>query len=161
VSHLEFGTDVSTATHTALPLPGRDVLVVTDEQLANDCQGMQTRVRVVDIADERAPRVIAELPVPAGDFCARGGRFGPHNLHEMRPGSLVDPDTVYVTWFNAGLRVMDVSSPSAPKEIAYFVPDAPPGRSSIQFNDVLVNADGLVYVTDRFKGGLYIVERTG
>src|SRR5258708_5116005 len=34
VSQLEFGEDVSTATHTALPLPGRDVLVVTDEQLA-------------------------------------------------------------------------------------------------------------------------------
>jgi len=40
------------------------------------------------------------------------------------------------------------------------VPEAPPGRSSIQFNDVLVAADGLVYVTDRFTGGLYILERT-
>ena len=161
VSHLEFGADVSTATHTALPLPGRDVLVVTDEQLANDCKGMQTRVRVVDIANELHPRVVSEFPVPEGDFCSRGGRFGPHNLHEMRPGSLSDPNTVYVTWFNAGLRVVDVSDPQQPKEVAYFVPDAPPGRSSIQFNDVLVGADGLVYVTDRFKGGLYIVERTG
>jgi hypothetical protein len=76
------------AQHTALPIPGRDVLVVTDEQLANDCQGMQTRVRVVDIADETQPRVIAEFPVPVGDFCSRGGRFGPHKVHEMRPGSL-------------------------------------------------------------------------
>jgi hypothetical protein len=161
VSHLEFGSDASTATHTALPLPGRDVLVVTDEQLANDCTGMQTRVRVVDIADEQHPHVVSELPVPEGDFCSRGGRFGPHNLHEMRPGSLSDSNTVYVTWFNAGLRVVDVSNAAQPKEVAYFVPDAPPGRSSIQFNDVLVAADGLVYVTDRFKGGLYIVERTG
>jgi hypothetical protein len=160
VSHLDFGSATSTATHTALPVPGRDVLVVTDEQLANDCTGLQTRVRVVDIADERKPRVIAEFPVPDGDFCSRGGRFGPHNLHEMRPGSLVDTNTIYVTWFNAGLRVMDISTPSEPKEIAYFVPEAPAGRSSIQFNDVLVAADGLVYVTDRFKGGLYIVERT-
>jgi hypothetical protein len=122
---------------------------------------MQTRVRVVDIANELHPRVVSEFPVPEGDFCSRGGRFGPHNLHEMRPGSLSDPNTVYVTWFNAGLRVVDVSDPQQPKEVAYFVPDAPPGRSSIQFNDVLVGADGLVYVTDRFKGGLYIVERTG
>jgi hypothetical protein len=161
VSQLEFGADVSTATHTALPLPGRDVLVVTDEQLAQDCTGMQTRVRLVDVADERHPRVISELPAPQGDFCLRGGRFGPHNVHEMRPGSLVDANTVYVTWFNAGLRVFDVSDAAAPREIAYFVPDAPPGRSSIQFNDVLVGADGLVYVTDRFTGGLYILERTG
>jgi hypothetical protein len=161
VSQLDFGSDVSTATHTALPMPGRDVLVVTDEQLANDCKGMQTRVRVVDIADEMRPKVISELPVPDGDFCSRGGRFGPHNLHEMRPGTLADPNTVYVTWFNAGLRVVDISNASQPREVAHYVPTAPPGRSSIQFNDVLVTADGLVYVTDRFTGGLYILERTG
>ena len=160
VSQLEFGADVSTATHTALPLPGRDVLVVTDEQLASDCRGMQTRVRLVSIEEERQPRVVSELPTPEGDFCLRGGRFGPHNVHEMRPGTLSDPNTAYVTWFNAGLRVFDVRDAAAPKEIAYFVPDAPPGRSSIQFNDVLVTADGLVYVTDRFTGGLYILERT-
>jgi hypothetical protein len=160
VSQLEFGADVSTATHTALPVPGRDVLVVTDEQLANDCKGMQTRVRVVDIADERRPQVISEFPVPEGDFCSRGGRFGPHNLHEMRPGTLRDSNTIYVTWFNAGLRVVDISDARNPREVAYYVPEAPPGRSSIQFNDVLVGADGLVYVTDRFTGGLYILERT-
>ena len=161
VSQLEFGADVSTATHTALPVPGREVLVVTDEQLATDCKGMQTRVRVVDISDERQPAVISEFPVPEGDFCSRGGRFGPHNLHEMRPGSLVDANTIYVTWFNAGLRVVDIADAARPREVAYYVPEAPPGRPSIQFNDVLVAADGLVYVTDRFTGGLYILERTG
>ncbi len=161
MSQLDFGADVSTATHTALPVPGRDVLVVTDEQLANDCSGMQTRVRVVDIADETNPRVVSEFPVPEGDFCTRGGRFGPHNVHEMRPGTLASSDEIYVTWFNAGLRVVDISDATKPREVAYFVPDAPPGRSSIQFNDLLVTADGLVYATDRFAGGLYIVERTG
>ena len=161
VSQLEFGADVSTATHTALPVPGREVLVVTDEQLATDCKGMQTRVRVVDISDERQPAVISEFPVPEGDFCSRGGRFGPHNLHEMRPGSLVDANTIYVTWFNAGLRVVDIADAARPREVAYYVPEAPPGRPSIQFNDVLVAADGLVYVTDRFTGGLYVLERTG
>jgi hypothetical protein len=161
VSQLDFGAEVSTATHTTLPVPGRDLLVVTDEQLANDCKGMQTRVRVVDIADELRPVVVSELPVPVGDFCSRGGRFGPHNVHEMRPGSLVDPNTIYVTWFNAGLRVVDITDAAAPREVAYFVPQPPANRSSIQFNDVLVTADGLVYVTDRFTGGLYILERTG
>ncbi len=159
VSHLDFGSDVSGATHTALPIPGRDILVVTDEQIAPDCGGLFAQVRIVDIADERHPRVIAEFPRPEGDFCARGGRFGPHNVHEMRPGSLSDPNTIYLTYFNAGLRVVDISDAAAPKEVAWFVPDAPPGRSSIQFNDVLVGPDGLIYVTDRYTGGLYILER--
>ncbi|HEX8969843.1 MAG TPA: hypothetical protein VF937_18310 [Chloroflexota bacterium] len=161
ISHLDFGADVSTATHTTLPVPGRDILVVTDEQLATDCQGMQTRVRLVDIADEHQPAVVAEFPVPEGDFCAQGGRFGPHNVHEMRPDTLIDPNTIYVTWFNAGLRVVDISDAKKPREVAYLVPEPPPGRSSIQFNDVLVGADGLIYATDRFTGGLYILERTG
>jgi hypothetical protein len=160
VSQLDFGAAESTATHTALPVPGRDILVVTDEQLAQDCKGMQTRVRVVDIADELHPRVVSEFPVPEGDYCLRGGRFGPHNVHEMRPGTLSDSNTIYVTWFNAGLRVVDISDAARPREIAHYVPEAPPGRSSIQFNDVLVGSNGLVYATDRFTGGLYILERT-
>jgi hypothetical protein len=160
VSQLDFGSEVSGATHSALPVPGRDILVVTDEQLANDCQGLFAQVRVVDISDELNPRVIAEFPRPRGDFCSRGGRFGPHNVHEMRPGSLIDPNTMYLTYFNAGLRVVDISDATQPREVAYFVPEAPPGRSSIQFNDVLVGSDGLVYVTDRYRGGLYILERT-
>jgi hypothetical protein len=59
------------------------------------------------------------------------------------------------------VRVVDIADPARPREVAHYVPEAPPGRSSIQFNDVLVAADGLVYVTDRFTGGLYILERTG
>jgi hypothetical protein len=159
VSHLDFGRDVSGATHTALPLPGRDILVVTDEQIAADCTGRFAQVRVVDIADEHHPKVIGEFPRPQGDFCQRGGRFGPHNVHEMRPGTLSDPNTIYLTYFNAGLRVVDVSNPGEPREVAYYVPPAPPNRSSIQFNDVLVGANGLIYVTDRYTGGLSILER--
>ena len=159
VSRLDFGSDVSGAAHTALPLPGRDLLIVTDEQIAADCKGLFAQVRVVDISDERQPKVVGEFPTPQGDFCQRGGRFGPHNVHEMRPGTLSDPNTIYLTYFNAGLRVVDVSDPTAPREVAYFVPPAPPNRSSIQFNDVLVGANGLIYVTDRYTGGLYILER--
>ncbi len=161
VSHLDFGADQSRCTHTALRLPGRDVLVVTDEQTSEGCSGLRTRARVVDITDEMRPRVVATLPEPQGDYCQRGGRFGPHNLHEMRPGSLQDPNTVYLTYFNGGLRVYDVSEASRPKEVAFIVPDAPPGRPSIQLNDLVVAADGLVYATDRYTGGLYVFERTG
>ncbi len=160
VSHLDFGASASTATHTALPVPGRDLVVVTDEETVEECQSpIRKQVRVVDVWDERRPRVISTFPVPEGDFCARGGRFGPHNLHEMRPGTLVDPTTMYVTYFTAGLRVVDISDPTRPREVAYYVPEPPPGRRASQVNDVLVAADGLMYVTDRYAGGLYILER--
>ncbi|HZQ37136.1 MAG TPA: hypothetical protein VFD32_14495 [Dehalococcoidia bacterium] len=161
VSHLPFGLDQSACTHTALPVPGRDVLIVTDEGVGSYCPEITKIVRVVDIADERHPRVIATFSIPEGDFATRGGWFGPHNLHEPRPGSLVDPNTVYLTYFNAGVRVVDISEPARPREIAHFVPEAPPGRAAIQMNDITVSADGLVYATDRYAGGLYIFELTG
>jgi hypothetical protein len=162
VSHLDLGHDQgqSGSTHTACPMPGRDLLVVTDEEIANDCKGMPRQVRLVDISDERNPKLITIIPRPEGDYCSRGGRFGPHNVHEMRPGTYSDPNTVYVTYFNAGVRVYDISDPTKPREVAYCVPEAPPGKKSIQMNDILVGADGLVYATDRFGGGLYIMERT-
>lgn len=160
VSTLELGPD-SGATHTVLPLPGRDVLVVTDEAVTDGDTEPHKHVYTVDISDETHPRVLARFPVPEGDFVNRGGRFGPHNLHEPRPGSLVSGDIVYLTYFNAGLRVVDVSDAEHPVEVAYCVPEAPPGRPAVQLNDVHVAADGLIYVTDRFTGGLYIVEMNG
>lgn len=159
VAHLPLGAD-SRCTHSTVPVPGRDLLVVTDESTSDDCAEIQRHVRVVDISDERAPRVLSRFPVPEGDFCTRGGRFGPHNVHEMRPGTYQSSDTIFLTYFNAGLRVVDISDPARPYETAYFVPEAPPGRPAIQLNDVLVGPDGLIYATDRFTGGLYILERT-
>lgn len=155
VSHLDFGPD-SRCTHTVQRLPGRPVVLVTDEQITRDI-GTARHVRVVDVSDESRPRVLATLPEPADAAAHRHLRFGPHNLHEMRPGSLVDPETVYLTYFAGGLRAYDVSDPERPVEIAHLVPEPPPGLDTIQFNDVTVAADGLIYVTDRRAGGLYVV----
>ena len=160
VSQLDLGADVARATHTFCPLPGRDVAVTTEERIAPGCPGVAPNARLVDISDSANLRVISTLPVPEGDWCDRGGRFGPHNVHEPKPGTLIDGNTVYLTYFNAGLRVVDVSEPTKPTEIAYFVPDPPDGQVAPQLNDVLVGRDGLVYVTDRLSGGLYILELT-
>ena len=56
---------------------------------------------------------------------------------------------------------VDVSVAEHPREIAYFVPEAPQGRASIQINDLIVDQNGLIYASDRFAGGLYIFELTG
>ena len=87
-------------------------------------------------------------------------RFGPHNLHENRPGSLISDREIYVTYFNAGLRVYDLAEPTNPREVAYYVPQTPPGQKAVQINDVFVDTDGLMYISDRAGGGVYILERT-
>ena len=146
-------------THTALPLGDRKLLVVTDEAIEPNCEGARKDVHLIDVSDEAHPKEISRFPVPEGDYCARGLRFGPHNVHENRPGTYQSDRIVYVTYFNAGLRVYDTADPTRPVEIAAYVPEAPPGQPAIQFNDVLVDADGLIFATDRVRGGLYILRR--
>ena len=141
-------------THTCLPLPGRDLLVVTDEAISERCAAGRSFVRVVDIADPAAPRILATCPEPEGDFCERGLRFGPHNLHENRPGSYRSERLVFATYFNAGLRVYDLEDPAHPVEIAHWLPEAAPGQEAPQANDLYVEESGVVWVTDRVGGGV-------
>lgn len=142
-------------THTCLPLPGRDLIVVTDE--AVDSTVEEHLVRVVDVADPTAPRVVSVCPPPPGDYAARGLRFGPHNTHENRPGSYRSAELVFVTYFNAGLRVYDVADAENPVEIAHWLPPVPEGQVACQINDLFVAADLDIYVTDRVNGGVYVV----
>jgi len=133
-------------------------VVVTDEQL-RDGPGAEPRlVRVVDVSDPASPRVAAVCPEPEGDFAQRPLRFGPHNLHENRAGSYRSERLVFVTYFNAGLRVYDLAEPERPVEAASWVPEAPAGREAPQTNDLYVEESGRTWVTDRIGGGLYCLE---
>lgn len=160
ISQLAWSPDEGGNTHTAMPLPDRNLLIVTDESTKPQCQESPRRVRVVDISDETRPKVISMFPEPQGDFCQRGLRFGPHNVHENQPGSFISDQIIYVTYFNAGLRLVDISDPETPKEIAYYIPRTPAGQQAIQTNDVFVAENGLVYISDRVSGGVDILELT-
>jgi hypothetical protein len=147
-------------THTCMPLPGRGLVVVTDEAVRDRCDEPEKLVRVVDVADDRSPRVIAVCPPPQDRdfFCRRGLRFGPHNLHENLPGSYRSENLVFVTYFNAGLRVYDLTEADTPREVAHWIPDTPPGQEAPQINGLNVDDSKLIYTTDRITGGLYVVE---
>src|SRR5260370_7812223 len=75
-------------THTPLPLPGRNLAVVADEANAEKCAKGLFQIFVVDVRVPENPVTISTMPVPHDrDYCAAPGTFGPHNLHENRPGS--------------------------------------------------------------------------
>jgi hypothetical protein len=65
-----------------------------------------------------------------------------------------------VAWFAYGLRVLDFSNPHAPKEVAWWVPDATDerARGRAQSNDVTYDERGLIYLLDRIRG-CHILER--
>jgi len=102
------------------------------------------------------------------DYAAKGGHFGPHNIHENRPESFISSQTIFATYQNAGIRVFDIRDQYRPSETAAFVPPAPgrlvdhrPNRARvIQSCDVFVDRQGLVYSSD-YNGGLYILEYHG
>ncbi|MQB01598.1 MAG: hypothetical protein GEU78_15135 [Actinobacteria bacterium] len=75
----------------------------------------------------------------------------------MRTGTFTSSNIVHVTYFNAGVRVYDVSDPADVREIAFCIPPPVPGAKTIQMNDLMVDASGLVFATDRVAGGLYVL----
>lgn len=152
----------STHTHTALPLPSHKTVAVTDEPLRDNPEPYRKRARMFDISDEKNPSLLGYFPEPQeADYSGVPLRFGPHNIHENRPGSWVSDDLLFMTYFSAGLRVYDVSNPADIREVGRFVPPAPPGQDAIQLNDVYASAEGIVYVSDRLTGGVYILQYTG
>jgi hypothetical protein len=85
-------------------------------------------------------------------------RFGAHNLHENRSGSYCSSRLVFATYFSAGVRVYDLTDPERPVELACWVPQPPRGQPVPQSNDLFVQQDGLIWVTDRITGGLALLE---
>src|SRR5436309_2656717 len=125
LSHINWSPPYPGGTHTPLPLPGRQLAVVADEANAEKCAKGLFHTFIVDVRAPENPVPISTLPTPRErDFCTIG-TFGPHNLHENRPGSFQSEETVFATYNTAGVRVFDIKDAFAPKEVAYWVPPTP------------------------------------
>jgi hypothetical protein len=158
----------SIAVHTALPLPGRNLVVINSEALNERCQEPVNMAGIVDISNERDPVLISLFPTPvapdgytAPSFCSKGGRFGPHNQHQPQGQDCLLPvgDFIYLTYFNAGLQIFDISDPYTPRIAGYYIPDDPSSRRGplptdlvTQSEDVIVDRRGYAYMTDKNAG---------
>jgi len=168
VSHLNWSPPFPGGTHTALPLPERNLVIVADEANAEKCAKGTFHTFVVDVRSPENPVSISTLPTPAErNFCAFG-TFGPHNLHENRPGSYYSDQTIFGTYNNAGVRVFDIRDAFAPKEIASWMGPAPRKLIDPRPNvalaaktaDIYVTTDGLLYVSD-WNAGLNVLQYSG
>jgi hypothetical protein len=143
--------------HTALPVPfplaGRRVLLVADEDVAKTAPSPPSFLWLVDITDETRPAPFASFQVDGVDGSPQPPYTGCH-----QPAEEVRGTEIPVAWFAHGLRIVDIAKPHAPREIASFVPDVPPGEERVCSNDVCHDERGLMYLIDR-KRGLTIVER--
>ena len=154
----------------------RDFIAVVGETTGNECLENRQFVRMVDVTFEANPIGVETFNVPeaSGNFCDRGGRFGAHSSHENTT-PIYYGRVLFVTYFNAGLRAIDIRDPYDLKEIGYYIPattDKTDKRCigqgaeqrckvAIQSNNVEVDDRGYVYIADRANTGLHIVELTG
>lgn len=158
--------------HTVLPIPERQLVVLTTEAIFEDGMDPMNLVLTVDVSDESAPRPLAQFPTPVpppdlgvDDFTDLGGRFGPHNTHLPHGLPWLAPvtDRVHLTYENAGLWVYDIANPRLPRAVDWFIPDAPSTRRGLlprtlvtQSEDVVVDRRGYVYLSDK-NHGLFIL----
>ncbi len=137
--------DTLTIPQVAIPVTigGKPFLVEVDE-FSNDSDGNiaanGSRVgaaRIIDISNERAPRVVSDIRLAvhqpenreqlAGDPGV-GSPVQGYAGHYCSVPRRVDPGIVACSFIASGLRVFDIRDPKAPKELAYYV--APEGPSS-------------------------------
>src|SRR5437870_2695050 len=107
----------------------RDIVVVVSEATQHFGDEPRHVTTFVDVTTEGRPQSIATFQVLASsggsgeaNFIDRGGRFGPHATNEEM-GPPFYKKVVFVSYFNAGLRAIDVRDPYNPKEVAYFIPE--------------------------------------
>jgi hypothetical protein len=154
----------------------RDIVLIVDEEINNECQEARQMVWFVDATIEAKPMVISSYTVPeeSGHFCERGGRFGSHSANEsMAP--IYYKKVAFIAFFNAGVRALDIRDPYHPKEIGYFIPaitEATDKRCikvdgqdrckvAIQTNNLETDDRGYIYAVDRANTGMHILELTG
>jgi hypothetical protein len=86
--------------------------------------------RIIDISDERAPKVVSNIRLEVHDKAARAdsqqddpqaqnGLQG-YSAHYCSVPKQVDPGILGCSMILSGLRVFDISDPLQPREVAYF-----------------------------------------
>ena len=155
----------------------RDIVVIVNESTDNEClEEAHQRMFIADITDETTPQIISNYSVPEseGEFCQRGGRFGAHSSNEnMTP--IYYKKIVFISYFNAGVRAVDIRDPFDPVEVGKFIPRTTANtdprcitvdgvercKTAIQTNNVEVDDRGYVYIVDRANTGMHVLDVTG
>ncbi len=168
--------------HSAVKIPGKDAALVTDEVYGDALDALGPHgcpwgwVRTIDIADQTAPRLMAQYKVEENQrqYCESGEGSDPANTTFTSYAShnpTLTPDLAFVSWHSSGLEAIDISDPAEPVRAGKFKPQPLPsvatedpalslGPDKVVMWSYPVVSDGLVYVVD-IRNGLYILRYTG
>jgi hypothetical protein len=163
--------------HSAVPIPGRPLVLVTDEVYGSSEPGGGCPwgwARIVEVADPARPVVRSEIRVlPFNDPARcdqtsperdRGASFSSHN-------PTVTEHLAFISWHSAGLQVFSTANPELPAMVAAFLPRPLPsvltedpalssGPDRVVMWSYPVIVDGLIWVVD-VRNGLYALSYSG
>jgi hypothetical protein len=149
--------------HSAVQVPGRDLLVVTDERYPPACP--YGPARLVDVSNPAQPRAVSTMAAPENDpTTCRNSPVGTYTSHNPT----LTADLALVSWYSSGLQVFDISDPANPQRLVELRPQASqPGQRDPQLGATLpmtwsypIVRDGLIYVAD-IDEGLYVLRYGG
>ena len=168
-----------------IPVPGflhdkigakRDFIMIVNEQILNECLEARQMVWFADFTVEAKGMVVSNYTAPelGGNFCERGGRFGSHASNESFE-AVFRNKLAFISYFNAGVRALDIRNPFQPHEVGYFIPSITKDtdercvkvdgkdrcKVAIQTNNVETDDRGYIYIVDRANTGMHILEVTG
>ncbi|MBN8230313.1 hypothetical protein JYK02_22625 [Corallococcus macrosporus] len=108
-----------------------------------------SHLRVLDVTDPANMKLIGEY-----------GLRPELSIHNM----ILQGTKLYVAYYQEGVRVLDVSHPPKPREVAYFntYRETDPGRAGGTFEGAIgirVPGDGFLYVVDTARGLLILSEQ--
>lgn len=173
VGRTPYPADSEGDTHTAMPNASDTILITNDEdfspserkaagepKLVGDTWGF---ARIWGISDPTHPMHLSDFATPHALTNKTDGFYSVHNV-EIRG------DTAYFSWYSDGVRIVDISNPAAPEEIAFYRPQPTldptgvfiafgAGDHPIPFDWGVHVVGDRIYLSD-INFGLYIVTRT-
>jgi len=119
--------------------------------------------RIVDIRDPANPREVAEFTIPETRMFpppAGSTQFG-YSVHN----AWVVGDEAYLASYDGGVRIVDISDPTRPRETAHLIPadrstgPNPEDRVRSTMWGIITDERGLMYASD-INNGLWILRKT-
>lgn len=171
-----FVNNVTQSVHTIIPYWDLDLVHVVGEPKKPNCMESISANIMVQNADPTKPYMMSTFPIPEvpegfgwDNFCDRPGRFGPHNINnEIHNQDVKQPDElIHMAYFNAGVRVYDISEPRLPKEVGWFLPGDPKTGKRSQSGylpisitqEVLIDTRGNIFTSG--ATGMYVLRNSG
>lgn len=172
-------------THSAVKIPGRDLVLLTDEvyPVAFGDMGCPWGWSwMVDISDPRAPGFFTSTDHATGKTTIQGQLRLPYNDPSRCPPETLQLQSTYtahnptvtanlaiVSWHGAGLQAFDISDPVHPVQVGAFYPEPLPsvaledpalkGTPTVMWSYPIFH-NGLIYVVD-IRNGLYVLRYNG